>query len=52
MPAGSAVALLFLTLGLVYLVFMLFGAFIVRVPADGWKPDGLRPVDGEEEGAW
>src|SRR4051812_10897052 len=33
-PAGSAVALLFVTLGLVYLVFMLFGAFIVRVPAD------------------
>src|SRR5213596_563822 len=33
-PAGSAVALLFLTLGLVYLVFMLFGALIVRVPAD------------------
>ena len=42
-PAGSAVALLFLTLGLVYLVFMLFGAFIVRVPADGWKPDGFDP---------
>ena len=40
---GSAVALLFLTLGLVYLVFMLFGAFIVRVPADGWKPAGFDP---------
>ena len=50
-PAGSAVALLFLTLGLVYLVFMLFGAFIVRVPADDWKPDGLRPVHGEGEDA-
>jgi MFS family permease len=42
-PAGSAVALLFLTLGLVYLVFMLFGAFIVRVPADDWKPAGFDP---------
>ena len=42
-PAGSAVALLFLTLGLVYLVFMLFGAFIVRVPADDWKPEGFDP---------
>jgi MFS family permease len=42
-PSGQAVALLFLTLGLVYLVFMLFGAFIVRVPADGWKPDGFDP---------
>jgi MFS family permease len=35
------VSLLFLTLGLVYLVFMMFGAFIVRVPADGWKPAGF-----------
>jgi MFS family permease len=42
-PGGSAVALLFLTLGLVYLVFMLFGAFIVRVPADDWKPAGWDP---------
>ena len=41
--SGSAVALLFLTLGLVYLVFMLFGAFIVRVPAEGWLPDGFDP---------
>jgi MFS family permease len=42
-PSGNAVALLFLTLGLAYLVFMLFGAFIVRVPAEGWKPDGFDP---------
>jgi MFS family permease len=42
-PSGSAVSMLFLTLGLVYLVFMLFGAFIVRVPADDWKPDGFDP---------
>jgi MFS family permease len=42
-PSGSAVASLFLTLGLVYLVFMMFGAFIVRVPADDWKPAGFDP---------
>ncbi|MGY1620140.1 OFA family MFS transporter [Geodermatophilus sp. SYSU D00691] len=42
-PNGTAVALLFLTLGLVYLVFMLFGALIVRVPADDWKPAGFDP---------
>ena len=41
--SGSAVAALFLTLGLVYLVFMMFGAFLVRVPADGWVPDGFDP---------
>jgi MFS family permease len=42
-PTGSAVALLFLTLGLVYLVYMLFGAFLIRVPADDWKPAGWDP---------
>ncbi len=42
-PSGGAVAGLFVTLGLVYLVFMMFGAAIVRVPADGWKPAGWDP---------
>jgi MFS family permease len=42
-PDGSAVSLLFLTLGLIYLVYMLFGALIVRVPADDWKPAGWDP---------
>src|SRR5215207_6484155 len=36
--SGGAVAMLFLTLAAVYLVYMMFGAFIVRVPADDWKP--------------
>src|SRR3954447_8367041 len=43
-PSGHAVALLFLTLGLVYLAFMLFGSFIVRVPAEGWKPADFDPA--------
>ncbi|MCZ2838232.1 OFA family MFS transporter [Modestobacter sp. VKM Ac-2985] len=42
-PDGGAVAGLFVTLGLIYLVFMMFGAFIVRVPADDWKPTGFDP---------
>ncbi|SDP53344.1 MFS-type transporter involved in bile tolerance, Atg22 family [Klenkia soli] len=41
--SGTAVALLFVTLGLVYLVFMMFGAAIIRVPADGWQPEGFDP---------
>ncbi|MCW2697241.1 MAG: Major Facilitator Superfamily transporter [Modestobacter sp.] len=41
--SGNAVSMLFLTLGLVYLVFMMFGAFIVRVPADDWRPAGFDP---------
>ena len=41
--SGHAVMLLFITLGAVYLCFMLFGAFAVRVPAEGWKPEGWDP---------
>jgi MFS family permease len=33
----------FLTMGVVYLCFMLFGAFTARVPAPEWKPDGYVP---------
>ncbi len=41
--SGDAVGKLFLTLGVVYLVVMLFGAWLVRVPADGWRPAGFDP---------
>jgi MFS family permease len=41
--SGSAVAAMFVTLGLVYLVVMLFGAWLIRVPADGWRPEGFDP---------
>ncbi|MGY1693062.1 L-lactate MFS transporter [Geodermatophilus sp. SYSU D01105] len=42
-PNGGAVAALFFTFAAAYLVFMMFGAFIVRVPAEGWKPAGFDP---------
>jgi hypothetical protein len=41
--SGDAVAKLFLTLAVLYLLFMMFGAFLVRVPAADWKPDGFDP---------
>jgi MFS family permease len=41
--SGSAVALLFVTLGAVYFALMMFGAAIVRVPAPGWHPEGFDP---------
>ena len=41
--SGHAVMLLFVTLGLVYLAFMMFGAFTIRVPDEGWVPDGWDP---------
>ena len=43
--SGSALVALFLTLGIGYFVIMMFGVFNVRVPAAGWRPDGLRPGD-------
>jgi MFS family permease len=42
--SGSAVAALFLTLGLVYFVVMMFGVFNVKVPAPGWSPAGFDPA--------
>jgi len=40
---AHALTLMFVVLGLAYLVFMMFGALTVRVPPDGWKPDGFDP---------
>ena len=37
------VAETFVTLGAIYLVAMLSGAFLFRVPAPGWKPAGWEP---------
>ncbi len=33
----------FVTLGLIYFIFMLGGAFGYRLPAPGWKPEGWTP---------
>jgi MFS family permease len=48
-PSGDAVAGLFVTLGIVYFVFMLFGALIVRVPAADWRPHGFDPASVKEK---
>jgi len=39
-PTHIGVAETFLIMGAVYFVFMMVGAFIVRVPAPDWKPAG------------
>jgi MFS family permease len=39
------VAETFVTMGIVYFVFMLFGVFTVRVPPEGWKPEGWTPPE-------
>jgi MFS family permease len=40
----------FLTLGAIYLVSMMIGAFVVRLPAEGWQPEGWTPPTEEETG--
>ncbi len=47
--SGHAVMLLFITLGIVYFAFMMFGAFTIRVPAEGWQPDGWDPSQVAEK---
>jgi hypothetical protein len=39
-PTHVGVAETFLVLGAVYFVFMIVGAFIVRLPPSGWVPEG------------
>ncbi|MBB3085135.1 OFA family MFS transporter [Geodermatophilus sabuli] len=48
-PTGGAVSALFFTLAAVYLVYMMFGAFIVRVPADDWRPAGFDPASVKQK---
>jgi MFS family permease len=43
-PTHGGVAKTFIVLGIVYFVFMMVGAAIVRVPPAGWKPAGWIPL--------
>ncbi len=36
----SPIASTFLTMGVLYFIFMMFGVFAIRVPQQGWKPAG------------
>jgi MFS family permease len=47
--SGHAVMMLFLTFAVLHLCFMMFGAFNVRVPAEGWKPEGWDPSSVREK---
>jgi MFS family permease len=42
--SGGALVALFLTLGVGYFVIMMFGVFTVRVPPEGWVPEGFDPA--------
>jgi MFS family permease len=42
-PTSVGVWETFVTMGAIYFVFMMIGAFAYRVVPDGWKPDGWTP---------
>jgi MFS family permease len=42
-PASVGVWETFVTMGIIYFMLMMFGVFTVRVPPDGWKPEGYVP---------
>src|ERR1700753_526199 len=42
-PTDVGVAPPFVVMGIIYFLFMLVGSAIVRVPAEGWKPEGFVP---------
>lgn len=44
-PISTGVVPTFVVMGTIYFLFMLFGALIVRVPADGWSPTGYKPSE-------
>jgi MFS family permease len=42
-PNSIGVAETFVTMGAIYFLFMMVGVFLVRLPADGWAPQGFVP---------
>jgi MFS family permease len=42
-PGDVGVGKTFLVMGILYFVLMMFGVFTIRVPAQGWKPEGWTP---------
>ena len=43
-PASTGVMETFVTMGVIYFMFMMIGVVTVRVPAEGWKPANWTPA--------
>ncbi|MEV6298919.1 OFA family MFS transporter [Actinoplanes sp. NPDC051861] len=46
---GDALTALFVTLGVGYFIIMMFGVFNIRVPREGWRPEGWDPASVKEK---
>ena len=44
---ADAIPRTFLTMGVIYFVFMMFGVFTIRVPQPDWKPEGWTPKENK-----
>ena len=51
MPGDPGVWQTFVTLAIIYAVFMFAGAFGYRIPATGWKPEGWEPPQASSSNA-
>lgn len=49
--SSVGVAPTFITMGILYFISMCLGAFVVRVPAEGWKPEGWEEPSGDQQNA-
>jgi MFS family permease len=50
-PTSTGVAPTMITMGIIYFVYMISGALMVRLPAPGWKPAGWVPPSPAEAAA-
>jgi MFS family permease len=50
-PTSNGVAPTMITMGIIYFVFMIVGALMVRLPAVGWRPAGWVPLTSEAASA-
>jgi MFS family permease len=41
---SPAISSTWITMGIIYFIFMMFGVFMIRVPREGWKPEGWNGV--------
>jgi MFS family permease len=48
-PTSAGVVQTFVAMGAIYFVFMMFGVFTVRLPAEGWTPERSKIEDGKME---
>jgi MFS family permease len=48
-PTDVGVGKTFLAMGTLYFLLMMFGVFTIRVPREGWKPEGWTPLAKEQK---